>query len=166
MTKVHDPITPRAILLTEFLEPLGVTQYRLAQATGLPQTRISEIVRGKRAITTETALRLSKALSVDDRFWINIHADYDLEIERDRHGDEIDKIAALVASWALAAHSCAPRNPNPVQATSLLGQESLESRESSEILRLGLPALHAPSCRATGQRGSGMRSGCRRLSTR
>lgn len=98
MTKAHDPITPGEILLTEFLEPLGITQYRLAQATALPQTRISEIVRGKRSITTETALRLSKALGVDDRFWINIQTDYDLEIEHDRHGAELDKVTALVAS--------------------------------------------------------------------
>jgi len=58
-TKAHDPITPGEILLTEFLEPLGITQYCLARATGLPQTRISEIVRGKRAITTDTAVRLA-----------------------------------------------------------------------------------------------------------
>ena len=96
--RAHDPITPGEILLTEFLEPLGITQYRLAQATGLPQTRISEIVRGKRAITTDTALRLSKALGVDDRFWINIQTDYDLEVERDLHGDELAKVTALVAS--------------------------------------------------------------------
>ena len=97
MTKAHGPITPGEILLTEFLEPLGISQYRLAQATALPQTRISEIVRGKRAITTETALRLSKALGVDDRFWINIQTDYDLEVERDRHADDIAKVTSLVA---------------------------------------------------------------------
>src|SRR6202012_5550822 len=60
--KVHDPITPGEILLTEFLEPLGISQYRLAQATGLPQTRISEIVHGRRRITPDTGLRLSRAL--------------------------------------------------------------------------------------------------------
>ena|SRR6185312_12881371 len=98
MTTAHEPITPGEILLTEFLEPLGITQYRLAQATGLPQTRISEIVRGRRAITTGTALRLSRALGVDDRFWINVQADYDLEVERDRSGGEIDKVTALIAS--------------------------------------------------------------------
>jgi addiction module HigA family antidote len=98
MQRVHDPITPGEILLTEFLQPLGITQYRLAQATGLPQTRISEIVRGKRAITTDTALRLSKALGVDDRFWINIQTDYDLEVERDLHGEELARVTALVAS--------------------------------------------------------------------
>jgi len=97
MTKAHDPITPGEILLTEFLEPLGITQYRLAQATGLPQTRISEIVRGKRGISTETALRLSRALGVDDRFWINLQTDYDLEIERDLHADEIAQVTTLVA---------------------------------------------------------------------
>lgn len=94
----HDPITPGEILLTEFLEPLGITQYRLAQATGVAQTRISQIVRGKRAITPDTALRLSKVLGVDDRFWINIQTDYDLEVERDRHGAELDEIIPLVAS--------------------------------------------------------------------
>lgn len=96
--RAHDPITPGEILLTEFLEPLGITQYRLAQATGLPQTRISEIVRGKRAITTDTALRLSRALGVDDRFWLNIQTDYDLEVQRDLHGDALAKVTALVAS--------------------------------------------------------------------
>ena len=97
MAKSHEAITPGEILLTEFLEPLGITQYRLAQATGLSQTRISEIVRGKRAITAQTALRLSKALGVDDRFWINIQADYEIDIERDRHGNELDAVTALVA---------------------------------------------------------------------
>ncbi len=97
MAKAHDPITPGEILLTEFLEPLGITQYRLAQATGLPQTRISEIVRGKRGISTETALRLSRALGVDDRFWINLQTDYDLEIERDLHAEEIARVTSLVA---------------------------------------------------------------------
>lgn len=98
MTKAHEPITPGEILLTEFLEPLGISQYRLAQATGLSQTRISEIVRGKRSITPATALRLAKALGVDDHFWINIQTDYDLELERDRHGTDLDQIPSLVVA--------------------------------------------------------------------
>ncbi len=98
MNETHEPITPGEILRTEFLEPLGITQYRLAQATGLPQTRISQIVRGKRSITAETALRLSKALGVDDRFWINIQTDYDLEVERDLHAAELAGVVRLVAS--------------------------------------------------------------------
>lgn len=97
MMQLHTPITPGEILLTEFLEPLGISQYRLAQATGLSQTRISEIVRGKRGISTETALRLSKALGVDDRFWINIQTDYDLELERDLHADDLSRVISLVA---------------------------------------------------------------------
>ena len=97
MTKAHPPITPGEILQTEFLEPLGISQYRLAQATGLSQTRISEIVRGKRGITTDTALRLSKALGVDDRFWINLQVDYDLEVERDLHASDLEKVKSLVA---------------------------------------------------------------------
>lgn len=96
--KAHEPISPGEILLTEFLEPLGISQYRLAQATGLSQTRISEIVRGKRGITVETALRLSKALGVDDRFWLNVQVDYDLEMERDLHADDLAKVTSLVAS--------------------------------------------------------------------
>jgi len=98
MTRAHDPITPGEILLTEFLQPLGVTQYRLAQATGLSQTRISEIIHGKRAITAATALRLSRALGVDDRFWLNVQADYDLEVERDRQRTSLDDVISLVAS--------------------------------------------------------------------
>lgn len=98
MAKAHDPITPGEILLTEFLEPLGITQYRLAQATGLPQTRISQIVRGRRAITVDTALRLSRALGVDDRFWVNIQTDYDLEVQRDLHAEDLAKVTTLVAS--------------------------------------------------------------------
>jgi addiction module HigA family antidote len=98
MKKAHEPISPGEILLTEFLEPLGITQYRLAQATRLPQTRISEIVRGKRAISIDTALRLSKALGVDDHFWINVQTDYDLEVERDLHAEDLAKVTTLVAS--------------------------------------------------------------------
>lgn len=98
MAAAHAPITPGEILRTEFLEPPGITQYRLAQATGLAQTRISQIVRGKRAITADTALRLSRALGVDDRFWINVQTDYDLEVERDLHADDLAKVIALVAS--------------------------------------------------------------------
>ena len=98
MIHAHEPISPGEILLTEFLEPLGITQYRLAQATGLPRTGISEIVRGKRAISVNTALRLSKALGVDDRFWINIQTDYDLALQRALHADALANVTTLVAS--------------------------------------------------------------------
>ncbi|MBO0812079.1 MAG: HigA family addiction module antidote protein [Microlunatus sp.] len=95
-TKAHDPITPGEILQTEFLEPLGITPYRLAQATGLSQTRLSEVIHGKRRITVDTALRLSKAFGLAERFWLNIQNDYDIETEHDRHQAELDDVELLV----------------------------------------------------------------------
>lgn len=94
-TKVHEPITPGEILETEFLVPLGITQYKLSQATGLSQTRISEIVRGKRQVTPETALRLSRALGVGDHFWVMIQLDYDLEVAHDKFSDVLATIRPL-----------------------------------------------------------------------
>lgn len=96
MTKAHNPITPGEILQSEFLQPLGITAYRLAQATGLPQTRISEIIRGKRRITTDTALRLSRAFGLSERFWLNVQNDYDIEREHDEHDGELDRIELLI----------------------------------------------------------------------
>lgn len=66
------PVHPGEILLEEFLEPLGITQYRLAKAMAVPQGRISEIVSRQRAITVDTALRLSVALSTSETFWLNL----------------------------------------------------------------------------------------------
>ena len=96
MTKEPDPIPPGEILQTEFLEPLGITAYRLAQATGLPQTRLSEIIRGKRRITTDTALRLSRAFGLSERFWLNIQNDYDIEIEHDEHDADLARVERLI----------------------------------------------------------------------
>ena len=96
MTKVHEPITPGEILQTEFLQPLGISAYRLAQATGVSQTRIGEIIHGKRRITTDTALRLSQALGLSERFWLNIQNDYDIELEHDQHGAELARIEPLL----------------------------------------------------------------------
>lgn len=98
MTKAHAPITPGEILLTEFLEPLNISRYRLAKATGLSQTRIGEIVRGKRRITPDTAMRLSRALSLSERFWINIQADYDIEMEHDLHDEDLNRVEVLVST--------------------------------------------------------------------
>lgn len=96
MTKAHTPITPGEILQTEFLEPLGITAYRLAQATGLPQTRLSEIIRGKRRITTDTALRLSRAFGLSERFWLNVQNDYDIELEHDEHDADLAQVELLI----------------------------------------------------------------------
>ncbi|AYG02193.1 HigA family addiction module antitoxin [Gryllotalpicola protaetiae] len=98
MSKAHEPITPGEILQTEFLEPLGITAYRLAQATGLPQTRLSEIIRGKRRITTDTALRLSQAFGLSERFWLNLQTDYDIELAHDENDPELSQVERLVMS--------------------------------------------------------------------
>jgi addiction module HigA family antidote len=73
---------PGEILMTEFLEPMGITQYRIAKAIDVPARRINEIVHGKRAITADTALRLSRALGLSDMFFINMQARYEAEIAR------------------------------------------------------------------------------------
>jgi addiction module HigA family antidote len=96
MSKAHKPITPGEILQTEFLEPLGITAYRLAQATGLPQTRLSEIIRGKRRITTDTALRLSQAFGLSERFWLNLQTDYDIELAHDENDPELSNVERLI----------------------------------------------------------------------
>src|SRR5712671_6945517 len=80
------PVHPGEILLEEFLRPLGVSQYRLAKKTSVPARRINEIVRGARSITANTALRLARYFGTSERFWLNLQARYDLELERDRLG--------------------------------------------------------------------------------
>jgi addiction module HigA family antidote len=72
MSSMHDPIHPAEVLLEEFLRPFGISQYRLAQAIGVPPRRINETVHGKRSISPDTALRLSRAFGTSDRFWINL----------------------------------------------------------------------------------------------
>ena len=83
---VADTIMPSAhpgeILLTEFLEPLGVSQYQLAKAVDVPARRINEIVHGQRRISADTALRLARYFGTSERFWINLQARYDLETEK------------------------------------------------------------------------------------
>lgn len=82
--KKLDPIHPGEILLEEFLKPLGISQYRVAQEIHVPPRRINEIVHGKRAISPDTALRLSKFFGLSERFWLNLQVRYDLELEKRR----------------------------------------------------------------------------------
>ena len=88
--KLLPPIHPGEILLEEFLKPMAVSQYRLAKATSVPARRINEIVHGKRAISADTALRLSRFFGMSDRFWMNLQARYDLEIAKDRLGSRLE----------------------------------------------------------------------------
>ncbi len=82
-SKELPPIHPGEILKTEFLDALGISQYRLAKAMRIPPRRINEIVHGKRAVTADTALRLSKALGTTAAFWMNLQSRYDLETAED-----------------------------------------------------------------------------------
>jgi addiction module HigA family antidote len=97
-TAVMPPIHPGEVLLTEFLEPFGVTQHRLAIAVGVPPRRINEIVHGKRGISADTALRLSRFFGTTDRFWLNLQSRYDIEVERDRLADTLDRIEPLATA--------------------------------------------------------------------
>lgn len=84
------PSLPGDVLKEDFLKPLGLSQYALAKAIGVPQIRISEIVNGKRAITPDTALRLARYFGTSAEFWIGMQATYDLEVARDAVGAEIE----------------------------------------------------------------------------
>ncbi len=85
------PIHPGEVLLEEFLEPMGISQYRLAKDISVPPRRINEIVHGERSITADTALRLARYFGTSERFWLNLQARYDLEVEKDRLGDRLEK---------------------------------------------------------------------------
>jgi addiction module HigA family antidote len=83
------PVHPGEVLLEEFLRPMGVSQYRIAMAIGVPPRRINEIVQGKRAITADTALRLSRYFGMSEPFWMNLQAHYDLEMQKDLLGNRL-----------------------------------------------------------------------------
>jgi antitoxin HigA-1 len=85
------PVHPGEVLLSDFLEPLGVSQYRVARDISVPPRRINEIVHGKRAISADTALRLARYFGTSERFWLNLQARFDLETERDRLGKRLEK---------------------------------------------------------------------------
>ncbi|MCP4654761.1 MAG: HigA family addiction module antidote protein [bacterium] len=91
MTKKLAPVHPGEVLLEEFLKPLGLSQYQLAKAMSVPPRRINEIVHGKRSVTADTALRLSKYFGTSERFWLNLQVRYDLEVAKDRLGDSLNR---------------------------------------------------------------------------
>ena len=85
------PIHPGEILMEEFLTPMGLSQYRVAKDISVPARRINEIVHGKRGISADTSLRLARFFGMSERFWINLQTHYDLEVERDRLADRLDR---------------------------------------------------------------------------
>src|SRR6185503_14128753 len=89
--KIMPPIHPGETLLEDFLKPLGLTAHRLALELLVPATRINDIVRGKRAITADTALRLARYFGTTPQFWVNLQANYDIELALDSRGTEISE---------------------------------------------------------------------------
>jgi addiction module HigA family antidote len=92
------PIHPGEILLEEFLKPMGLSQYRVAKDINVSPRRINEIVHGKRSISADTALRLSRYFGLSERFWMNLQSRYDLELEKDRLADRLEKEVQVYAA--------------------------------------------------------------------
>lgn len=91
------PVHPGEVLLEEFLRPLRLSQYRLAKDVSVPARRINEIVRGTRAVTADTALRLARYFGTSERFWMNLQARYDLEVQKDRLGGRLQREVQVLA---------------------------------------------------------------------
>jgi addiction module HigA family antidote len=89
------PVHPGEVLLEDFMKPLGLSQYRLAKDIGVPALRISQIVRGQRAITADTALRLARYFGTSPDVWLRLQATYDLEVAQRQIGKRIAREAAL-----------------------------------------------------------------------
>lgn len=85
------PIHPGEVLLSEFLQPMQLSQYALAKAIGVPARRINEIVLGKRSVSPDTALRLSRYFGLSERFWLNLQTRYDLEMAKDHLADRLER---------------------------------------------------------------------------
>jgi|SRR5450755_1508317 addiction module HigA family antidote len=95
---IMPPVHPGEILQEEFLGPLSLSQYQLAKELSVPARRINEIVHGQRRITADTALRLARYFGTSERFWMNLQARYDLEVEKDKLGAALDDIRPLSAA--------------------------------------------------------------------
>jgi antitoxin HigA-1 len=93
-----EPVHPGEILLEEFLQPLGVSQYFLAKQIGVSPRRINEIVHGQRGVSADTSLRLGRFFGTSERFWLNLQSRYDLEVEKERLGGQLDEIRPFRAA--------------------------------------------------------------------
>ena len=96
-TRKLAPIHPGEVLLHDFLEPFGLSQYRVAHDINVPPRRVNEIVHGKRAVSADTALRLARYFGTSDRFWLNLQARFDLEVQRDLLGKRLEREVAVLA---------------------------------------------------------------------
>ncbi len=91
MTEKIPPVHPGEALLEDYLKPMGVSQHQLAMSMNVPPNRINGIVQGKRAITAETALRLSRAIGTSPDFWLNLQTSYDLRLAEERLAEILEK---------------------------------------------------------------------------
>jgi addiction module HigA family antidote len=98
-----EPIHPGEVLLEEFLKPIGITQYRLAKDISVPPRRINEIIHGKRSVSVDTALRLSRYFGLSERFWLNLQARYDLEVEKDKLEKRIENEVKVLSQQRQSA---------------------------------------------------------------
>ncbi len=93
-----DAVHPGSVLLDDFIEPLGLTRYRLAKAIGVQQRRIDEICAGHRGVSAETAVRLGLVFGIEPQFWLNLQAQYDIEVIQREQGEKLaDQVHALAA---------------------------------------------------------------------
>jgi addiction module HigA family antidote len=97
-SKFLSNITPGEILDEEFLKPMAITQYRLAKDIGVPPRRINEIVKGRRTITADTALRLGRYFRMSPEFWLNLQSHYDLEQEQERLAGRLEREVKVMAA--------------------------------------------------------------------
>ncbi len=98
--KKLDTVHPGEILLEEFLKPMGISQYRLSKDISVPARRINEIVHGKRSISVDTALRLSRYFGMSERFWLNLQTQYDIEVQKDKMGKHFEKEVKVLETSA------------------------------------------------------------------
>ena len=124
------PIHPGEILLEEFLEPLCISQYRLAKDISVPPRRINEIVHGKRAISADTALRLARYFGTTDQFWLNLQTRYNLELQKDHLGKRLEAEVRVLEREVWKFVPVVGCQPNPREESHLF-----------EAIRLDLPAV-------------------------
>jgi antitoxin HigA-1 len=98
------PVHPGEVLFEEFLQPMGLSQHRLAKDISVPPRRINEIVLRKRSITADTALRLGRYFGMSEQFWLNLQTEYDLDIERDRLGERLNAEVGVLSEKPSANH--------------------------------------------------------------
>lgn len=91
------PIHPGEVLLHDFMEPMGITQYRVAKEIGVSPRRINQIVHGERAISADTALRLSRYFGLTDQYWLSLQSLYDLQMAKEQLHDVLERIEPLAA---------------------------------------------------------------------